>query len=361
MLPWVLAAVVAAALLYLLRGALFPFLAGMAIAYLFDPVADRLERLGMPRGTAAGIIVLVVVAVIIAVLVILGPLLVGQIAGLMSRVPGYFEQLSDFVDPLVATLRERVGDTEMERVQEAIRAQSGEVVAWLGRLIAGLLSSGIVLFQVVSVLVIMPLIAFFMLRDWDRIVAYVDSLVPPQFADSVREQATEIDVRLAAYLRGMGLMCILLAAWYGIMLSVIGLDFGLVVGIGAGLISFIPYIGTIVGIGAAVGIALAQYAQWWPIVGVLAIFLVGQVVQDYVLYPKFLGDRIGLHPAWVLFALFAGGTLLGFTGVLLSIPAAAVVGVLARHGVSRYRSSGLFGDSSGRVSAGETPREGAGS
>ncbi|TVR99051.1 MAG: AI-2E family transporter [Rhodospirillales bacterium] len=354
LLPWILIAVIAAALLYLLRGAIWPFLAGMAIAYLFDPVADRLERLGLPRSAAAAVIVITVVIFLIAVAVILGPLLLGQLTGLLSRAPRYFDQLTEFARPLVATIRERLGDQDLARLQDVIQEQSGEVVAWLGRVIAGILTSGLVLFQLLSVLVIMPLIAFFLLRDWDRIIAYIDSLVPPRIVGEVRIQAQEIDHRLAAYLRGMSLMCLMLAAWYGTMLSILGLDFGLVVGIGAGLISFIPYVGTAVGIGAAMGIAIAQFSDWLPVLGVAAVFLVGQVVQDYVLYPKLLGDRVGLHPAWVLFALIAGGSLLGFTGVLLAIPAAAVIGVLARHAIRRYRASGLYGPAG--ASAGDSGR-----
>jgi len=188
----------------------------------------------------------------------------------------------------------------------------------------------------------MPLVAFYLVRDWDRIVARIDSLVPRPVAGVVREQAIEIDRRLSGFIRGQALVCLVLATWYSVGLSLAGLDFGLVVGIGAGLISFIPYVATVTGVATALGLAFAQFDSWGPIAAVGAVFATGQLLQDDVLVPKFIGDRVGLHPAWVLFALMAGGTAFGFTGVLMAVPVATAIGVLIRFGVDRYLASPLF-------------------
>ena len=191
-------------------------------------------------------------------------------------------------------------------------------------------------------LVITPLVAFYLLRDWDRIVARIDSLLPSRIRPIVREQAKEIDDILAGFVRGQATVCLLLGVFYAVGLSLAGLDFGVIVGLGTGLISFIPYFGMTIGLVTGMGIAVAQFADWVPIAIVAGVFAVGQVLEGNVITPRLVGNRVRLHPVWVIFAVLAGGALFGFTGILLALPAAAVIGVLVRFAVSRYQGSSLF-------------------
>ncbi len=339
---WVAGIVAAVVILDALQAALWPFVAGMAIGYLLDPLADRLEAIGCPRGFAAGLIVLVFLFALITVLVVLVPVLLSQAVALISRLPAYLEQFREFAWPIVADLEGRLSPEMADRLGETLRSAAGDAFAWVGSIARSLLGSGLALVNLLSILVIMPLVAFYLVRDWDRIVAQIDSLIPLPWRDEVRTQAAEIDRRLSGFIRGQALVCLFLATWFSTGLSLVGLDFGLVVGIGAGVIAFIPYVSTVVGVTTALGLAFAQFDSWLPIAGVAAVFATGQVLQDSVLVPKLIGDRVGLHPAWVLFALMAGGTAFGFTGVLLAVPVAAALGVLIRFAIERYRNSHLF-------------------
>jgi predicted PurR-regulated permease PerM len=329
---------------YLLRGALWPFLAGMVIAYLLDPIADWLERRGAPRGVAAFGIVATFLIFLILALALLLPVLVAQVAALISRLPEYFETFRAFANPLIIEIEDRIGDQMAERLRQTFADFSEESFAAVGGVLRGMLSGGLALVNLLSIAVIMPVVAFYLLRDWDRIVESVDDLLPRTIAPTVREQIGEIDARLSGFIRGQSLVCLVLAIWYAVGLRIVGLEFGLVVGFGAGLISFIPYVGTVVGLGTGLGLAFAQFTDVLPIVGVAIVFATGQALQDFFLVPKLVGERVGLHPAWVLFALMAGGTVLGFTGILLAVPAAAAIGVLVRFGVERYKASPLYHD-----------------
>lgn len=330
-------------LLWLLRGVLTPFIAGMAVAYFLDPLADRLEERGCSRTLATLLILAAFFVAAIVLLVVLIPVLHAQVAGFASRLPGYVEAARGAIEPLLAQLQAELTPQQVEDIRSAASAYAGDVVKWLGRALGGIVSGGVAIFNAVSLVVITPLVAFYLLRDWDRIIAWIDGLLPVEAADTIREQVREVDTRLAGFVRGQSTVCLVLGAAYAVGLTVIGLDFGLLVGLGAGLISFIPYLGTAIGFGVGIGIAFAQFSDWVPIVLVAAVFVTGQVLEGFVLTPNLVGDRVGLHPVWVLFALMAGGVLFGFVGILLALPAAAVIGVVVRFAVSRYRTSALYG------------------
>jgi len=354
---WLAGLVVAVLVIDALEAALWPFLAGMVIAYLLDPIADRLEAIGCPRSLAAALIVLVFVVALIAVVVVVVPALIAQAVDLAARLPGYLEQLRAFIQPQIAELQAQLSPEMADRLRDTLRTAVGDVFGWIAGVLRGLLGSGVALVNLLSVLVIMPLVAFYLLRDWDRIVGQVGDLVPRPLLPTVATQMREIDARLSGFVRGQALVCLALAVWYSAGLSLVGLDFGLVVGMTAGLIAFIPYISTILGVATGLGLALAQFDSAGPVIAVAGVFAVGQVAQDFVLVPRLIGDRVGLHPAWVLFALMAGGTAFGFTGVLLAVPGAAVIGVLIRFAVDRYRASDAYG--ADRSSPGESPRPAA--
>ncbi len=331
---------------YLLSGMLTPFLAGLAIGYLLDPLADRLERIGLPRWLAASTIILAFFFVVVGVLLVVVPALQVQLAALATNLPDYLGTIDNHVQPLLARLRAELTPQQIEQLRGNVTGKAGDLVSWLSDMAGGLISGGLAIVSAVSLLVITPIVAFYLLRDWDRIVAIVDDLLPREHAETIREQFREIDKRLSGFVRGQAMVCVALGTYYGGGLTLIGLNHGLLIGFIAGLISFIPYLGTIVGFGLSVGVALFQYDEWTSIAIVVAVFVSGQMIEGNVLTPLLVGDRIGLHPVWVMFAILAGGAVLGFTGVLIAVPAAAVIGVLVRFLIDRYRRSQLYDASS---------------
>ncbi len=337
------------AVLWLLSDIMMPFVAGMAVAYFIDPLADRLERAGASRTLATTVIVIGFFVVAGGGLVLLFPLLQGQVVALFALIPDVIDALRAQVQPILAELRADLPPEALDKLRQAAGTYAGDAMQWVTGFLAGLWSGGLALFNTLSLMIITPVVAFYLLRDWDLIVAYVDGLLPRDAAPTIREQVLEIDRTVAGFVRGQATVCLVLAVWYGAGLTVLGLDAGLLVGLGAGLISFIPYIGATVGFLVGVGLAAAQFSEWLQVALVGGVFVIGQVAESYVLTPKLVGDRVGLHPVWIIFALLAGGALFGFTGVLLAVPVAAVIGVLVRFAVARYRVSRLYDGTGGEA------------
>ncbi len=344
LLLWLLVFVGLATFIYILRGALFPFVAGMAVAYLLDPVADRLERLGVPRSIASLLIVLVFVLVLAIILVVLVPILIDQVTDLVTRAPAYIDSLRREAAPILKKIRSSLTPGQAAQIDEAIRSHAGDVIGWIGTILSGIVSGGAALLGILGLVFIMPFVAFYMIRDWDRLVAYIDSLLPKKEAERIRELAREIDERLSGFVRGQALVCLLLGTWYATGLTLVGLDFALLLGVGAGILSIIPYLGNIVGLGTSLLVAVAQFDSWTRVALVAAVFFSGQALEGNFVTPKIVGDRVGLHPVWLLFAVTAGGALLGITGALLAVPVAAALGVLVRYAVQRYRESPLYAE-----------------
>lgn len=339
---WIAGLAVFVFVLHSLSGILMPFVAGMAIAYFLDPVADKLEDKGLSRALATTAIIAAFFFVAVGVLVLLFPLLQAQVVSLAAFVPDLIDTFRGYAEPFLERLRADLSAAEMERLKEAAGTYAGTAIQWMSGLLGGLLKGGLAVFNVLSLLIITPVVAFYLLRDWDLIVARFDSYLPRAAAPTIREQCAAIDTTIAGFVRGQASVCLVLMIWYGFGLSVVGLESGLLVGIGAGAISFIPYLGAAIGLIIGLGIALAQFSDWLPIALVAGIFIIGQTAESYVLTPRLVGGRIGLHPVWIIFALLAGGALFGFTGVLLAVPAAAIIGVLIRFGLSRYLESPLY-------------------
>ena len=249
------------------------------------------------------------------------------------------------IQPLIEPLRDRLGlpPLSLQELQTEVTQRAGQVLAVAGTIAGKLAQGGLALFNLAALLFLTPVVTFYLLRDWEKVLATVDSTLPLDHADTIRALAHEANQAIAGYLRGQALVCITLGAIYAIGLSLVGLQFGLVIGLIAGAISFIPFVGTFVGAVMALGMALAQFPpDWMGVVKVAIVFLVGQMLEGNVLSPKLVGDRTGLHPVWIMFALLAGGALFGFVGVLVAVPVAAVIGVVVRHLVRRYRESGLY-------------------
>ncbi|WP_245540319.1 AI-2E family transporter [Paracoccus zeaxanthinifaciens] len=335
---WGLAAAILLISMWLLGQAILPFMIGAGVAYLLDPVADRLERMGLSRTMSVVVITFVVVLVAVALILLILPLLIRQATALIQTAPEMLGQGRAFVEsrfpgmiPTDAGLQETL--TEL---QAALGEQAGNVASKVLGSVRGILGT-------ISILVIVPVVSFYLLLDWDRMVARIDELLPREHAGTIRRLASEIDDALSGFLRGQATVILILGTWYALALMFVGLPFGFFIGIMAAVLSFIPYVGVLIGGVTAIGVALFSF--WgdplW-IGAVVAIFAVGQVVEGNYLQPKIVGSHVGLHPVWLLLALSVFGSLFGFVGLVMAVPMAAAVGVLARFAIERYRASALY-------------------
>jgi predicted PurR-regulated permease PerM len=351
---WTLILAVVIVCIWLLSGILLPFAAGIALGYLLDPVADRLERVGVSR-LGAALLMLVVFAVTFAlVLFVLVPVLSHQLMLLISVLPGYVAKLPQYASELSGRMTEGYaaqvfdylglgGGFSPADVQKTVGDLVGQGLQWLAAFARSLLSGGTALLGILSLLVVMPVVAFYMLLDWDRMVATLDTLIPPRNRADVHAIAHDIDRALAGFVRGQSLVCLFLGLWYGIGLSLIHLNFGLLIGLSAGLLSFIPYVGSLTALILSAIVAIVQGWPTWKLFFLtLAVVLSGQFLEGNVLSPKLVGASVGLHPVWVIFALLAFGSLFGFTGLIMAVPLAAAAGVILRYLVRRYRASELY-------------------
>ena len=335
--------VIAWLMLNLFASVLLPFVAAAGIAYFLDPVATRLTRAGVPRTFAAGMLVIALIAAALLFVLLLYPLIIAQAGLLIDRVPGYIGAVRIFADGVFVRLQTRLGPEFVDqRLRELVVGQAGEMLSYVAGMLRGVIGSGFAIFNVLTLIVVTPVVAFYLLRDWAALIRGIDGWLPRRYAGVLRLQAREIDRILSAWVRGQAICCVVLALFYAVGLSMAGLDLGLIVGISAGLLSFIPYVGTITGAIASIGLAFAQFPTWTGVLEVGAVFVAGQLLEGYVIYPRFLGDRVELHAVWVIFALFAGGAAFGFLGVLLAVPVAAVLGVLCRFWLHRYLASPLY-------------------
>ena len=343
-LQWTAVALLAGWLLWLLAPVLSPFVFAALLGWLGDPLVDRIERRGLSRNIAVLLVFGAMMLALAIALVLLVPLLERQIIVLVQSLPRYRDWL---VGTVVPWLEHRTGMQLMawldpERLIELVRSH-WQQAGGMARTVLGYLSrSGFALLGVVANVVLLPVLTFFFLRDWDVFVERIAALVPRDHEAIVSRLANESSAVLGAFLRGQFLVMLILGVLYGLGLWAVGLDLGVLIGVLAGLLTFVPYLGpaTVIVFG---GIAsLVQYGDWPHLLGVLAVFGVGQVIESYWLTPKLVGDRIGLHPVAVIFAVLAGGQLFGFLGMLLALPVAAVANVLLRYAVERYHASRIY-------------------
>jgi predicted PurR-regulated permease PerM len=333
------------AALWMFSAILTPFVLAACIAYFLDPPTSRLARIGMPRGMAAFLLVLAMTALVLLAILLLYPLLIAQIGVLVNRLPAYVAGIGQAVRRALEAAQEAFGPEVVDaQLRDLAVRQAGQIVNFLGTAVGRVIGSGMALFNVFTLLVVTPVVGFYLLRDWPRIMARLDGWLPRRSAHVLRHLARDTDRVLAAWLRGQLLCCASLGIFYAVALSAIGLELGLTVGLMTGVLSFIPYVGSLTGFLAAVLLAMAQFGTWGEVGVVVLIFFVGQSVEGYVIYPYLLGDRVQLHAVWVIFALFAGGVAFGFLGVLLAVPMAAAIGVVARYWLRRYLESPLYLD-----------------
>jgi predicted PurR-regulated permease PerM len=340
---WLVCVIVLAVFFYLFSDILLPFLAGIVLAYFLDPVADRLERIGLSRVMATVVILFAFVVVVVLGFVILVPLLATQMSDFAGKLPDYLTRLQSLITSFDPQWLEQRFGVDANNLREGLSSLVSSGFGLLTTVFQSLWSSGVALVSVASLLVVTPVVAFYMLLDWDRMVAVVDSWVPRDHVHTVRQIATDINHATAGFVRGQGTLCLILGAMYAVGLTLTGLNFGILIGLFAGLISFIPYVGSLTGLVLALGVAFVQFwPDWIMIVAVACVFFVGQFIEGNILSPKLVGKSVGLHPVWLMFALFAFGALFGFAGLLIAVPAAAAIAVLVRFAIARYLESPLY-------------------
>jgi predicted PurR-regulated permease PerM len=341
---WIVALAVAVVLLLVLRTVLLPFVAGFALAYLLDPLADRLQRIGIGRLGASLVILILFVLIFIVLLVVVVPLGAQQVGAFVQRLPSYVARLQQLAVEQGGPLIEKLGgSTALPEMQTSVGNLLSQGIAWVGTFLQSLWSGGQALLSIFSLLVVTPVVAFYMLVDWDRMVTTIDSWMPVRQRDTIRSIVRDIDTAIAGFVRGQAMVCIILGTFYAVGLSMIGLNFGAMIGLTSGILSFIPYVGSLTGLILSMGVAIVQFwPDWTWILATLGVFVFGQFVEGNILSPKLVGDSVGLHPVWLMFALLAFGALFGFVGLLLAVPLAAAMGVIARFALKQYLASPLY-------------------
>jgi predicted PurR-regulated permease PerM len=343
MLFWLGTFVLVVVFLLVFSSILLPFVAGMVLAYFLDPVADWLERRGLSRLAATIVILFAFLVSFVLALMVIVPILATQFAGFAANLPAYLATLQALITDFDPGWLERTIGVDAQSLREALSGLISQGAGFLTGLFQSLWTSGLAIINIGGLLVVTPVVAFYMLLDWDRMIAKVDSWIPRDHVGTVRRLAKDINTATAGFLRGQGTLCIILGVLYAVGLTVVGLNFGLLIGLFAGLISFIPYIGSLVGLVLSVGVAFVQFWPDWTMVAAVAgIFFAGQFIEGNILQPKLVGKSVGLHPVWLMFALFAFGSLFGFVGLLLAVPASAAVAVLVRFALSRYLDSPMY-------------------
>jgi len=330
--------------LWFMGDVLLPFLLGGAIAYFLDPVADRLQRMGLSRALATALITIVAILIFVVMALLVVPTLVGQAVNLVEIAPKLFNDFTAFLTKRFPSLLDEQSTlrTSLTSLGTTIQERGGQVLETA-------LASFASIINLIVLFVIVPVVAVYMLLDWDRMIAAIDKMLPRDHAPAIRQLAAEIDETLASFIRGMGTVCLILGTYYAIALMLVGLQFGLVVGFIAGLVTFIPYLGALLGGALALGLALFQFWGDWLSIGLVAgIFGLGQVIEGNVLTPKLVGNSVGLHPVWLILSLSVFGSLFGFVGMLVAVPLAAAIGVLIRFANDQYQRSLLYKGVGGR-------------
>lgn len=343
---WLIILIVFLAFVSVFSSILMPFVAGMALAYLLDPIADWFERRGLSRLAATLIILAVFLALFVGALLLLIPALIDQLTRLVERLPELVADLQNLVQPLLESEFADYLGIEGESLPDQIAGFVGSGSDWIIGLLGSIWSGGQALIGILSLLIVTPVVAFYLLYDWDRMIEAVDSWLPRQHAGTLRELGHQMSEAISGFIRGQGLVVVILSVFYAASLAAIGLNFGLVIGLIAGFFSFIPFIGTMIGLVASVGVALAQWApegEWIWVVATAVIFGIGQLAETNYLQPKLVGGSVGLHPVWLIFAIFAFTLMFGFVGTLIAVPAAAIVAVLVRFGLRQYLASPFHG------------------
>ena len=342
-LIWISFFVVLTLVLWVFRGILLPFVVGAALAYLLNPLVNQLQRWKFSRGWATTVVLLCVIMIVLGLFFMLVPLVGQQFIGLLQRAPGYVTDLQGLIAKWSPEVNEWLGPERAAQVEASINDLARQALGYIATLPAELVSIGLTGASVIGFTVLTPVVAFYLLLDWEGMIRGVEGLLPQEQRGEINTILHDIDKSMAAVIRGQGGVLLIDAVFYATAMSVIGLNFGLVVGLTAGLLSFVPFVGFAVGFFLSTGIALVQFwPNWWMVVLVGGIYLFWQFVEGNILYPKLVGSSIDINPVWMMFALLALGAVFGFVGLLLAVPMAAIGAVLVRYGVRKYKESALY-------------------
>jgi predicted PurR-regulated permease PerM len=340
---WLIVFAVLAVIVWTLSAVITPFIVAMLIAYFLDPAVRKMNTLGVPRGASAVIVLILFISIIAMMVIVLGPLIREQAVGFADALPGYIDQLQNNVWPRIsAAITEHFPTFSTAKLQANLTQYARDAVNLAGSVIGQVLLSGFAFLNLLMLFVITPVITFYLLRDWPIIVSRLDSLLPQRYAPAIRQEMHEIDQMIAGFIRGQATVSLCLAAFYGTGLYLTGLKYGLIVGLATGLLSFIPVVGSLSGMVLALILACIQFDNFTSILMVLGVFGAAQVLDGYFLTPNLVGTRVGLHPVWIIFAVIAGGTLLGFLGVVLAVPVAGTIAILLRSCLKHYRTSRYY-------------------
>jgi predicted PurR-regulated permease PerM len=350
---WIGALALFMLLLWWFSGVLLPFVAAMVIGYLLDPVVGALQKLGLGRAPATLLILALVIFVIVVIFILIVPVLAHQLSGFVQSLPDILNKLRSLIAAAGEKLAKDYGGVFLEKlglegandIRASVNDLVGQAAHWSGSFLNSLVARGVALVTLVSLIVVTPVVAFYILLDWHKMIATLDGLVPPRHRATVHELARDIDRAIAGFLRGQSLVCLTLGAWYGLGLTLVGVNFGFLIGISAGFLSFIPYVGSLTALVVGTTVAVVQgWPNWQLPAMALAVVVTGQFLEGNVLGPKLVGGRVGVHPVWLIFALLAFGSLFGFVGLIVAVPLAAAGGVVLRFAIKRYRASALYTD-----------------
>jgi predicted PurR-regulated permease PerM len=340
---WIAALIFFLVFLFVFSPVLLPFVLGLIIAYALDPVAGWLQKLGLSRLIAAVLLLTLFIFLFMLLAVALLPILINQLAGLVQVIPSYVEQLQRLLLPLLDSEAARFLGIDAETIRGSLSTIMREGAFFVTRFLTSIWSSGRTILDWLILLVVTPFIAFYLLYDWDRMLALIDSWLPRRQAPLIRQLVSEMAAAINGFVRGQSLLSLFLGVFYSVGLSFVGLNYGLLIGLGAGLFSFIPFAGSILGFIVSMSVASVQFwPNWMPILATAVIFIGGQFIEGNILQPRLLGDSVGLHPVWLMFSLVAFGYLFGFVGLLIAVPAAAAIGVLVRFALRRYLASEFY-------------------
>ncbi|WP_244523029.1 AI-2E family transporter [Devosia sp. YR412] len=329
--------------LWVFRAILLPFVVGAALAYLLNPLVNQLQRWRFNRAWATTVVLLSVITIVLGIFFMFVPLIGQQIIGLIQRLPGYVADLQDLFARWSPEINAWLGPERAAQLESTLNDMAGQVLVFIATIPGELVNIGITGATMIGVTVLTPVVAFYLLLDWEGMVRGIEGLLPQDHKGEINAILKDIDKSMAGVIRGQGGVLLIDAAFYATALSLIGLNFGLVIGLIAGLFSFVPFVGFAVGFGLSVGIALVQFwPNWWMVVLVAGIFLFWQFIEGNILYPKLVGSAISINPVWMMFALLALGAVFGFVGLLLAVPMAAIASVLVRYGVRKYKESTLY-------------------
>ncbi len=327
---------------WIFNDVLLPFVLGIAIAYLLDPLVEFLGKWKCSRRVATLLILGLFFILVLAILVLIVPITYREIMHLSEVLPGYIEKIWLILTPYTGWLQEKLNNGALSTFQETLQNNVGNALKVSGGLLEGLMGGGQAIAGFLSVVILTPMVAFFTIKEWPAMTGWVDALLPRKNYDTIKTLLKEIDRKLAGFIRGQLSIAFALALIYACTLTIAGLHFGFLIGLVAGFLSIIPLVGSTVGLLVSISVAWFQTGEWGYVAIIGSIFLVGQFIEGNILTPKLLGKSVGLHPLWILFALMAGGSLFGIVGMLLAVPVAAIIGVLGGFALRTYRDSPYY-------------------